>query len=89
MYIISAKHKYDFQEEYEWKYVGLDNYAGSFSSGYPCWQSDNYAKEFETVEAAKEWWNRNSEYLLRKGNNVLLDTIAIRKKIYKTIDKLT
>lgn len=37
-------------------YAGYDNHAGSFSTGYPCWDSENYAKEFETVDDAKEWW---------------------------------
>lgn len=89
MYIISAKYKYKFQEEYEWGYAGYDNHAGSFSTGYPCWVSENYAKRFETIEEAKEWWDKNGQYLLRGNYEILLDTIAIRKRIYKTIEKLS
>lgn len=36
MYIISAKLKYKFQDEYKWRYAGYDDHAGSFSTGYPC-----------------------------------------------------
>ncbi len=89
MYIISAKYKYKFQEEYEWGYVGHDNHSGSISTGYPCWDSENYAKKFETVEEAKKWWAKNNQYLLCENYEILLDTIAIRKKIYKTIEKLS
>lgn len=89
MYIISAKYKYNFQDEYQWGYAGYDNHAGSFSTGYPCWDSENYAKEFETVDDAKEWWSKNSQHLLVKNYEVLLSTIAIRKKIYRAIEKLT
>lgn len=35
MYVISAKIKKYHSDEYEWGYFQYDNYAGSFSTGYP------------------------------------------------------
>lgn len=89
MYVISAMHKYNFQEEYEWCYAALDDYAGSFSTGYPCWDHfDGHAKQFNTVEDAEKWLESNRSFLFSRSGDIKLETLGIRKKIYKTVKKI-
>ena len=85
MYIISAMHKYDFENSFSWAYACMDN--GLFGSGMPCWtKSRREAVIFESVEKAKEWFNKNHDYL--NFSEIKRNTLAIRKCIYKTVKVL-
>ena len=62
----------------EWEYAQYDNYAGSFSTGYPCFSSLLHAIKFNSVEEAEEWLYKNKKYLgLDKNYN--LSSLGIRK----------
>lgn len=89
MYVISVKCKYNFEKDYDWRYASIDQY-NSFSTGYPCWDSyEGHAELFNTIEEAEQWFNRNSKFLLSKNCVIVQETLAIRKKIYKTIKELS
>lgn len=86
MYVISVQMKTDCQDEYEWSYAYT-------VSGTPHWTfCDTYAKEFESPVAAMKWWKQKKDCLLDREllGQVKIDmsTLAIRKKIYKTIKDL-
>lgn len=87
-YIISVKRVKDryknLLEEGEqyYCYVGIDNKSGSFSTNYPYLaDSRRNATEFESVEKAVEWWNKNKKYVIGLNGDVYdLSTLAIRKE---------
>jgi hypothetical protein len=92
-YVISIKRIKNYKGEPiegEFNYAGLDTHAGSLSTGYPIfcsWVAN--AERFSSVEEAKKWWETNSKHML--GLNVShydMSTLAIRKIIYKTFEKL-
>lgn len=91
-YVISVKRikNYCGEPVNEFVYAGHDTHAGSMSTGYPIfcsWVGD--ADRFSSVEEAKNWWEKNSKDLLSfSGDTHDLSTLAIRKVIYKTIEKL-
>lgn len=90
MYVISVKHKYHFQKEFEWRYASLDSYGGSFSTYMPCWDScEAHAITFKTAEEAEKWFKENAKYLFGRNNATILEgTLGIRKKVYKTVKEL-
>lgn len=90
MYVISVKHKYHFQEEFEWRYASSDSYGGSFSTYMPCWdRCEAHAITFKTVEEAEKWFEENAEYLFDRNNATILEgTLGIREKVYKTVKEL-
>lgn len=96
-YVISVKRVKTYSgdvlkpEEQYFEYAGLDNYAGSFSSGYPVFLYETHAERFKTVEDAEKWWNSNKKYLLSRlrEDNYDINTLAIRKCVYSTKKKLT
>ena len=62
-----------------WEYAQYDNYAGSFSTGYPRFGSERYAETFDSIEKAREWFYEESQYL--KDNNHDWTTLAIRERV--------
>ena len=91
-YVISVKRikNYCGEPVDDFVYAGLDNHSGSMSTGYPIfcsWVGD--ATRFSSVEEAKNWWEKNSKHLLSfSGDTHDFSTLAIRKIIYKTVEKL-
>lgn len=91
-YVISVKERKDVmgRDCEEWRYAGIDD--GSYGSGYPCWcYSDYFRKSFESIEAAKEWFNKSKSFLLGSyyEKDVLdMKTLGIRKVIYKKVESL-
>lgn len=64
----------------EWEYAQYDNYAGSFSTGYPCFGSLLHAIKFNSVEEAEKWFEEEKEYLTpRLNKNYNLSSLGIRK----------
>ena len=89
MYVISVMRKCGFQKDYKWCYAALDEYAGSYSTGLPCWDSfDGHSEVFKTVEAAEKWFEENRSYLMSTGQDIKPETLGIREKIYKTVKEL-
>ena len=91
-YIISVKRTKNYignhlaEENQYWEYAQYDDHAGSFSTGYPCFGSEIYAETFDSVEKAREWFHKESQYL--KDNSHDWTTLAIRKRVYETKEKL-
>lgn len=91
-YVISVKRIKDYSGEptNEFAYAGLDEHGGSLSTGYPIFCSyEGHAKHFESVREAKDWWEKNSKDLIGFRQDAYdISTLAIRKIIYKKIEKL-
>lgn len=68
----------------------VDKYGGSFSTGYACFGDRLHAETFETISEAKEWITKHIEEfkLTTRSLNYNLSTLAIRKCIYKTEEKI-
>ena len=78
-------------EQY-WEYAAYDRYAGSFSTGYPCFGFEWHAESFQSVEEAEKWWNANEEYMFdgyNKKSCYDISTLAIRERIYRPSKKLS
>jgi len=71
-------------EEQYFEYAGNDNYAGSFSTGYPVFLNEMHAERFKTEADAEEWWNKNKRHLVSRlsPEDYDLSTLAIRKVTY-------
>ena len=64
----------------EWEYAQYDNYAGSFSTGYPCFSSLLHAIKFNSVEEAEKWFKEEKKYLTPiLDRNYNLSSLGIRK----------
>ena len=63
----------------EWEYAQYDNYAGSFSTGYPCFGSLLHAIKFNSVKEAEKWFEEEKTYLDFNGRNYNLSSLGIRK----------
>lgn len=66
----------------EWQYAQYDNYAGSFSTGYPCFGSLEHAIKFNSVKEAEKWFEENKRYISSYylgGKNYNLSSLGIRK----------
>ena len=91
-YVISVKHIRNHKGEPvdEFVYAGSDTHSGSKSTGYPIFCSwVGNANKFSSVEEAKNWWEQNRKHLLNFSEETHdLSTLAIRKVIYKTVNKL-
>ena len=91
-YVISVKRTKNYignhlaEENQYWEYAQYDDHAGSFSSGYPCFGSEIYAETFDSIEKAREWFYKESQYL--KDNAHDWTTLAIRERVYETKEKL-
>lgn len=92
MYILSIKRvKNTFGKPLdtpEWEYAGYDNFSGSFSTGYPIFTGLYHASRFSTVDEAKDWYTRNKDYIYDGMNQYDLSTLAVRKIIFKTVEKI-
>lgn len=95
MYVISVKRiRYCTgeqipEEQQYWEYASYDNHAGSFSSGYPCFDNINCAENFKTIENAKAWWEEFKRYLTSVyEKDYDFSTIAIRKPVFKKVCEL-
>ena len=78
-------------EEQYYEYFSYDRYAGSMSSGYPCFDCLNHAERFESVEEAEKTFNncKKDLELTTSMSKIDLSTIAIRKIVVKTKKMLT
>lgn len=85
-YLIRVKRLEKFIDE-EYAYAQNDNYAGSLSTGYPCFGSFHHALTFNSVKTAKTWFEENKTYLLDRKRFVL-GTYEIVQLDYKSIKKL-
>ena len=91
-YVISVKRTKNYignqlaEGNQYWEYAQYDDHAGSFSTGYPCFGGETYAETFDSIEKAREWFYKESQYL--KDNNHDWTTLAIRERVYKTKEKL-
>ena len=63
----------------ELEYAQYDNYAGSFSTGYPCFGSLLHAIKFNSVEEAEKWFAEEKTYLDFDSRNYNLSSLGIRK----------
>lgn len=68
-YMIGMKRVKDYknailtEEKQRYEYAQYDNYAGSFSTGYPVFGDELHAIKFDSIEKAKEWWEKNEIYM--------------------------
>lgn len=92
MYVISVKKVRNFNREPlpipEWRYAQYDDYAGSFSTGYPIFSGMEHASRYKTVDEAKEWYQKNKDFLSRYFDEYDVSTLAIREVAFNTIEKL-
>lgn len=96
-YIISIKRIKDYNgkplSEPEWEYASYDRYAGSMSTGYPCFTSCiGYANKFKSADAARESlsdWLKDFMYPTKRlDDSYDWSSLAIRKIVFHTIEKL-
>lgn len=75
-YVVCVKEKHYYQKDYEWSYLGLDRDAG-----YPCLTNLNNCKKFNSAKEATKDWNNNADcvYLSVGKNNILMETLAVRR----------
>lgn len=96
MYVVSLKRVVNClgeqlkDEEQYFEYFQYDNYAGVHSTGYPCFGSLTHAKKFNSVEEAKETFERNLKDLKLTENIANFDvyTLAVRKITFHSKAKL-
>lgn len=75
----------------EWFYMSRDTHSGSFSTGYPCWDSSLvFAEMFFTAEEAEERFLRDKKYLDEELRKFDYDpsTLSIRKIQLKPVKRL-
>lgn len=68
MYVITIKRIKSYTgatlENPRYEYAGIDEYAGSFSTGCPMFSRErSHAVEFDSMEKAFEWWNNCKRFL--------------------------
>lgn len=91
-YVISIKANKDIlgKDCEEWRYAGIDN--GFYGSGYPCWLfSDKGCINFNNINDAEKWFSEAKTFLLDShyaSYNLDIDSLGIRKVIYKKIKSL-
>lgn len=81
-YVVSILSKTHYDEKYEWTYLGTDwEY-----SGYPCLTNLQRCERFESAKEAVKYWEENHKCLfLSVGkNNIVMDSLAVRKVIITT-----
>lgn len=95
MFVISIKRirkyngeKLNDKDQY-WEYGMYDRYAGSFSTGYPCFGNLSNSEKFKTVEEARKWWNSCKKNLRYDAKDYDRSTLGIRECIFKTVEKLS
>lgn len=89
-YVISVKRVRDYsgchleESKQYFEYAQIDD-KGPMATGWPCLSSFYGAKTFNTVDDALAWWKSN-RYVLDYGkNDYALDTLAVRKVIFKKV----
>lgn len=92
MFVISVKRLFDYSgnrlEKPEYEYFGYDRYAGSFSTGYPTWESFYHAETFKTVEEAKKAYLENLCILACGWKNYDKDSVKICEIKFNPVEKL-
>ena len=76
-----------------WEYASYDNYAGSMSSGYPCFSDVlGHAEIYSSVEEAEEkfgkWWDEFTSGCSNYRSKYDIKSLGIRKIIFSTKKKL-
>lgn len=96
MYVVSIKRTRDCtgellsEDKQYWEYASYDRYAGSFSTGYPCFGSLNHAEKFENEGQAKEWWEKSKNFVTsRMEIDYDFSTLAIRKMVFAKVCELS
>lgn len=89
MYVISAKVKYDFEDEAILRFAGRDG-RGGFGTRYPCWchPQDKDVEYFNTVEEAEDWCNKCIEYLTDRRSTIISE-LAVTEVVYNVIKPLS
>lgn len=92
MFVISVKRLFDYLgnklDKPEYEYFGYDKYAGSLSTGYPCWQDFYHAETFETAEEAKDVYMEELRYLACSWEAYDKDSVRICEVKFKPVEKL-
>lgn len=76
-----------------WEYTSYDNYAGSMSSGCPCFSDVlGHAEIYSSVEEAEEkfhkWWDGFTSGCNNYRSKYDIKSLGIRKIIFSTKKKL-
>ena len=75
-------------EKQYYAYIGCDDYAGSFSTGYPCLQNEIYCTKFASPEQAKQFLKENWKYFERYADEYDFNTLAVFKTEFTKTEKV-
>ena len=84
-YVVSIIKKYG--DKMVEVFLSRDDHAGTYSSGYPCWDSLYYAIEFSSVEEARKRFFQDKKYLFNHcdTNDFIMESLAIKEIKLETI----
>ena len=92
MFVVSVKRLFDHSgnrlDKPEYEYFGYDRYAGSFSTGYPTWESFYHAETFKTAEEAKKVYMENLRILVCSWGEHDRGSVRIHEIKFKPVEKL-
>lgn len=94
MFVVAIKRIGDFYgkpypaDRQRWSYGQFDNYAGSFSTGYPCFADITHAQKFPTVEEAKRWYAECKRDLDLNPRTYDLNSLCVQEVVFNEVAKL-
>lgn len=92
MFVISVKRLFDYLgnklDKPEYEYYAYDRYAGSFSTGYPTWDSFYHAETFKTAEEAKKVYMKDLRNLYCSWKDYDRGSIRICEVKFKPVENL-
>lgn len=89
MYVIMAKHKYDYEKNYKDRFAGLDSYNPS-RTGWSNAYNSSTTIIFENKIDAEFFFEANKHYLIgeKKIGNVKEGSATIMEMTFKPLDVL-
>lgn len=91
MYVVAIKEVTnifgEIAENPEWKYGGIDNFAGPFSTGYPVFCDLYHAIRFKTPVDAEMWFRENARYL-EMNSRYDKTSLCIQKIVMETVKSI-
>lgn len=94
MFVVAIKRIGDYMgnpypvEKHRWSYGQFDNYAGSFSTGYPCFADINHAQRFPTIEEAERWYVEHKRDIDLSPRIYDLNSLCVQEIVFKEVASL-
>lgn len=95
-YLLAIKRLYNYSyppvrlspDEQYYQYAQYDNYAGSFSTGYPVFGDICHAIRFPSIADAEKWLSENQRDLHLRSHEYDFSSLCILEERYEEVKKL-